>query len=323
MGYLDGFVRRAQDLNRSVVFPEGEEPRVIEAARRLADEGIARVTLLGNRGAVEEAASGNRLRLSGLRVIDPADCTIPAAYTDLYLADRPGRNPAAVARALRRPLYYGAMMARAGDVHCMVAGARHPTRRVIEAARLCVGLNEGSSVPSSFFVMLVPGWEEPLMFADCAVNVAPSAEELAEIALATAASAGRLLTETPQVALLSFSTKGSAAHPSVDKVVAALEIARRLAPEVAVDGELQADAALVPAIARQKRVDESRFGGAANVLIFPDLDAGNIAYKLVQQLAGATVIGPILQGFRCPMADLSRGADTHEIIATTAVTLCL
>ena len=184
----------------------------------------------------------------------------------------------------------------------MVAGARHPTRRVIEAARLCVGLDEANSIPSSFFVMLVPGWDEPLMFADCAVNVEPSAEELAEIALATA---------------------GSAAHRRVDKVVAALDIVRRLSPEIVADGELQADAALVPGIANRKLAGGSRLGGAANVLVFPDLDAGNIAYKLVQQLAGATAIGPILQGFKCPLADLSRGAEADEIVATTAVTLCL
>ena len=323
MGYLDGFISRAQGLNRAVVFPEGEEPRVLEAARRLADGGIAEVTLLGNRESVEGTALEHGLSLAGLCLIDPADCAIPEAYTELYLANRPGRKPAAVARALRRPLYYGAMMAGAGDVHCMVAGARHPTRRVIEAARLCVGLDEGYSVPSSFFVMLVPGWQEPLMFADCAVNVEPNAGELAEIALATAASAGRLLTRTPRVALLSLSTMGSAAHRRVDKVVEALQIVRRLAPDAAVDGELQADAALVPGIAKRKIAGESRLGGAANILIFPDLDAGNIGYKLVQRLAGATAIGPFLQGFRSPLADLSRGADADEIVATTAVTLCL
>ena len=171
--------------------------------------------------------------------------------------------------------------------------------------------------------MLVPGWDEPLMFADCAVNVEPDAAQLAEIALATAASAGRLLTQSPRVALLSFSTGNSAAHPRVDKVVEALEIVRRQAPDVLAVGDIQADAALIPGIASRKFGGENPLGGPANVLVFPDLDAGNIAYKLVQRLAGATAIGPILQGFRRPLADLSRGADADEIIATTAVTLCL
>ena len=315
MDAIQSLIAKAKESPCRVVLPEGADGRILEAARRLKDDGIAEPVLLGP-GAVD-----------GISCIDPETSEDLDRFAEAYATQNPKIDAKVAQQLVRKPLYFAGMMVRLGDAEAMIAGAANPTRRVIEAGLQTVGLKDGIERASSFFLIAVPDFQgqgpKSFVFADCAVNIDPTAEELANIALASAASAEKILGDQPRVAMLSFSTQGSASHERVAKVTRGLEIAKGRAPGLAIDGEFQADSALIAAVAANKVKGKSPVAGQANVLIFPDLDAGNIGYKLTQYFGQAQAVGPVLQGFAKPVADLSRGASVDEIIATAVVALAL
>lgn len=325
MDIISSFKEKARGKNLSVVLPEGRDERIIQAARRLKDEDIVQPIVLGKPAQIEAAIEKAGVNLDDIKTINPKQSDKLDAYAERYSRQREGISPAVAKRIVVKPLFYAGMMVACGDADTAVGGVAGATTILIQAGVLTIGLAPGIKTPSSFFLMVIPNFlgekDKPFIYADCAVNIDPTAEQLADIALASAVSARRILGREPRVALLSFSTKGSASGPGVDKVREALKIARARQPGLAIDGEFQADSAIVPGVAAKKVKDESDVAGKANVIIFPDLNSGNIAYKLTQYMAGAKAIGPFLQGFAKPITDLSRGASVDDIIATVILTL--
>lgn len=327
MGLFEKLTAKAKSSRQHIVLPEGTEPRTLTAAARIIAEGIADVILIGDPAEIN--AKANELKLTNIEkatLIDPNDEKVLDKYAPLFfeLRKSKGITMEDARKTASNPLYLGCLMIKNGDADGQVAGALNTTGNVLRAAFQVIKTKPGINVVSGAFVMVLPegsayGTNGLLIFADCAVIPDPTAAELAQIAVSAAQTARDIAGMEPRVAILSFSTKGSAKHEKVDKVIEATKIAKEMAPTLPLDGELQADAALVPSVGSSK-APNSDIAGRANVLVFPNLEVGNIAYKLVQRLGGVEAVGPVLQGLAAPVNDLSRGCSPDDIYKTIIIT---
>lgn len=324
MGFIDIIKEKAKADKKTIVLPESEDRRTYEAAAKILKEGLADIIIVGSEEAVKKGGEG--LDLTGLEVVDPATSEKTSAYIDklVELRQKKGMTPEQAKEILlNQYLYYGVMMVKMGDADGMVSGACHSTADTLRPCLQILKTKPGTKLVSAFFLMEVPNCEfgenGTFVFADCGLNQNPTSEELAAIAASSAESFKTLVGAEPKVAFLSHSTMGSAKHADIDKVTAAVKIAKEENPDILMDGEMQLDAAIVPSVGKSK-APNSPVAGQANVLIFPDLDAGNIGYKLVQRLAKAEAYGPVTQGIAAPVNDLSRGCSADDIVGVVAIT---
>jgi len=322
--FMEMIYEKAKKSPKNVVLPEGNDERTIEAASRCVAMGIANVSVIGTPAKIKETASAKNISLDKVHIIDETNLPEIDSYAKEFyeLRKAKGISEAEALETMKKPVYYAGMMVKKGLADTFVAGAVYTTAEVSRAAIYLIGMKPGIKTLSSFFVMILPdktfGKDGVLFYSDGGFVIQPDAEQLSDIAVTTGATFRELMGEEPKVAMLSFSTKGSAKHADIDKVTAALALAKKKDPTLNIDGELQGDAALIPAVGA-KKAPGSPVAGQANVLIFPDLDAANIAYKLTERLAKAEALGPVYQGTAKPCSDLSRGCKAMDIVNVVAI----
>jgi len=315
---LNEMKEKAKLRKRRIVLPESHDERVLKAAEILVKENVAEVTIIGNEEKISNDASNLKVDLSGVEIIDPHNSELAEEFAEIFYNARKHKGITLddAKEVMKRDLFFGAMMVREGKADGSVAGSTASTGDVLKAAFQCVGMPKGISIVSSLFLMIFP--DKTYSYADCAVVPNPDASQLADIAISTADNHKKLTGEEPNVAMLSFSTMGSASHEDADKVIEATKIAKEKRPDLNIDGEMQFDTATIESIGKRK-APESKVAGKANVLVFPTLDAGNIGYKIAQRVGGAEAVGPVVQGLKKPLFDLSRGCSVDDIVNTSVI----